>query len=576
MDLFESAIRLVSKASFGRCVFGGKSASETGKSLESAGISGASAQQYLSGSFFISVGWFMLSLPIFLAFFGDAADSLPFAMVFSALLFLLLLSLPRLAAQKRTLRCEAELPFILRELSVYIDVGIPFEKAMGRIALGSYSLSREFSFACQEMRSGATMQSALSSAFSQTRSVQVKRCAMLLSTVYETGSRTESLKRTAEELSSSQLSEMRLLSGRLSLLSIAFIASSALVPSFFSVYAAVAPLLSQSALTGFQVWAAFLLLFPALNLCILAATWHLLPPSLGSRQGGQAAADDYLARRGIRIGATRLFTLAFLLSAPLALSALLFGQPILCAFFLCAAPAAYFLLQFLSGAEVSRAESFLPDALYGAASLHRLVPFEKMMSNLASGDFGRLSVAFSLAVRRIRAGDGFSSAMASAARECPSPLSERAFSMLTVCYETGANMSSAFRETAQDIASFFALVRERSAVLSIQRYTIILASALLVPFILGSTLSLVPALSSASLLFGEGEEGAAQPSGIAIASLPLACQAYLLVNAFLSSLLLGVSEGKAWKAAPYFILTAPLSEIFFHIAHSGAILPAAA
>jgi len=219
---------------------------------------------------------------------------------------------------------------------------------------------------------------------------------------------------------------------------------------------------------------------------------------------------------------------------------------------------------------------FLPDALYGAASLHRLVPFEKMLAHLASGDFGRLSGAFSLALRRVRAGDSFSSAMAAAARECPSPLSERAFSMLTVCYETGANMSSAFRETAQDVASFFALVRERAAVLSIQRYTIIAASALLVPFILGSTLSLVPALSSASSLSSaDGTGGASQP-GLAIAALSPACQFYLLINALLSSLLLGFSEGKVRKAAPYFILIAPLSEVCFSLAYSGAILPAVA
>ena len=127
------------------------------------------------------------------------------------------------------------------------------------------------------------------------------------------------------------------------------------------------------------------------------------------------------------------------------------------------------------------AESRLSDALYTAASTHRLLSAEKMLSSLAKGGFGRLSDSFALALHRQKAGDSFAASMAAAAAHCPSVLVERAFSLLVVAYETGANMYSALRSAAEDVVAFFTLVRERSAMLSMQRYTILAASGALVP-----------------------------------------------------------------------------------------------
>ena len=563
MDAFATAINAIAGFSLGRTAFSEGSLHGMALQFDVAAIQPGCAQRFLTGALFISSALCIISFFVLLFSF-DFIESLAFSAIFSSAAFGLFLLLPRLAAQKRISRCETELPFLLREFSVYLDVGISFEKALSKIASGRYELSREFSYAIQKMRSGASMQSSITAAFSQCPSIQVKRCVMLLFAIYETGSGTEPLKRTAEELSSTQLSSMRLLGGRISLLAILFVSSSALAPVFFSIYAAVAPFLAQDAVSASDVWVAFMVIFPLFNTIVLLSMWHSLPP-LNKRSNERQTIPHAFHFCGLDMDARKFFSTVLLISAILSAFLYSLGYLEAAVLFISAAPLSYFLLQSVADSEISRSEELLSDALYSAGALHRLMPFEKMLQHLAEGKFGRLSSAFSLAARRIKAGDSVSHAMDAALGKCPSYLVGRAFSMLVICYETGANMSSAFRETAQDVASFFALVRERASIMAIQRYTVLAASALLVPFILGSTLSIVPAISSASYF----SQGAQEVAG----ALPSACQAYLVLNALLSSFVLGISEGKTWKAAVYFVLIAPLSYLAFAFAFYGMPQP---
>jgi archaellum biogenesis protein FlaJ (TadC family) len=183
-----------------------------------------------------------------------------------------------------------------------------------------------------------------------------------------------------------------------------------------------------------------------------------------------------------------------------------------------------------------------------------------MLSFLSKGGFGRLSESFAVALRRVRAGDSFPHAMLAASDHCGSQLASRAFHLITVSYETGGDMYFALREAASDTVSFFALMRERSSQLSLQRYTILAASCALVPFILGTVASLAPLLSASS-------SGSQQPNPLSI--LNEACMAYLLINSLSCSCLIAISEGKPSKAALYFSLVAPLSQLCFIASSTG-------
>ena len=530
-----------------------------------AAIEYGSAQGYLSFSLFaaLATGAFFGAANTLL--FSDVILSAGISLFSFGIIFLFLLKLPSILASRREKLIESELPYLLRELAIYIDIGLPFEECIAKLAQGKYELAREAASAKIEISSGAAVQTAFAHLSSSTGSLPLKRSLLLLSTIYETGKGTEPLRRMADEMASTQISEMRAQAGKFSLLAIAFIAVSALVPSFFAVFASVSPLMLSEAMPQWQIWLAFLIVFPALDAVALGAMFLLLPPVKNEKRAG--ALDEYLASIGIHIESRQFAIMLVAVSLLLSCILLATGNITLAFLSICIGPAIYSLATYVSEAEMRRAELLLPDALYTAASTHKLLSAEKMLSLLAKGGFGRVSDAFALALARQKAGDSFQTSMSAAARHCPTPLAIRAFSLIVVAYETGADMYSALRECAQDVVSFFALLRERSALLSIQRYTVLAAAALLVPIILGTVVYLAPTLSGASVAgTGNGATDAAL-----LSTLALACQIYLVLNAALSALLLALTESNPVRAALYFAICAPMSLIFFSMASSSAL-----
>ena len=545
-----------------RIKFSGKSEQNARVAFSRAAIECGSAQGYLSFSLIAALASGALFGAASILLFSDVILSAGILIFSFGVLFLFLLKLPSALASRREKLMESELPYLLRELAIYMDIGLPFEKCIARLAGGKYEIAGEFAGVKSEIASGASVQAAFARLSSSTGSLPLKRSLQLISMIYETGRGTEPLRRMADEISASQISDMRAQAGKFSLLAIAFIAVSALMPSFFAVFASVSPLVLSEPIQEWQVWAAFLLVFPALDAAALCAMFLLLPPV---KKENMDALPDYLASMGIRAGSRRFATALAALSLALAGVSLAAGNTMIAFLSICTGPAIYSLAAYFSEAEMRRAEMLLPDALYTAAATHKLLSAEKMLALLANGGFGRVSGAFALALARQKAGDSFQSSMAAAARHCPTQLAARAFAFIVVAYETGADMYSALRECAQDAVSFFALLRERAALLSIQRYTVLASSALLVPIILGTVVFLAPTLSGASAI------GSTRPDAALLSTLETACMAYLVLNAALSALLLAVSESNPVRAALYFAICAPLALIAFSIASSSAL-----
>ncbi len=553
-ELPEKFLMSVSGFSFGKKIFRQDTEGKTASWLLLAGLEGIGPQKYVSGSFFLS---FFPSVSLFIlsTFFAPILQSIALLFISFGLSFCVLYFLPFLLAKRRMAQAQSELPFLLRELAIYLDIGLPFEKCLEKISLRGYYLSPEFSLACREISSGSSVEVALASLSRRLDFLSAKRSLLLLSSIYETGKGTDSLKRLSEELSASQLSSMRETSSKLSLLSIVFIACSALIPAFFTVFVAVLPTLGGLQLEQWQLIFAFVVAFPILSSLSLLSMFLLLPP-LPSQMAPNLG--NYLASKGFGYGAQAFGMLCII--AAFALSAFFFalGSSPIALLCLCIAPAAYSLASFSASREGQEAEAHLPDAIYSAASTHSILSAEKMLSFLSKGGFGHLSESFAVALRRMKAGDSFQHAMLAASDHCGSQLASRAFHLITVSYETGGDMYFALREAASDTVSFFALMRERSSQLSLQRYTILAASCALVPFILGTVASL-------ALLLPPG--GGQQPNPLSI--LNEACMAYLLINSLFCSCLIALSEGKPSKAALYFSLVAPLSQLCFIASSTG-------
>ncbi|MEM4348454.1 MAG: type II secretion system F family protein [Candidatus Anstonellaceae archaeon] len=513
--------------------------------LQKAGWAGVDGSKFASGAALISM--FPAFAVVFLAFLIGLSiqEMVGFGLLSFGIVFAFLYFLPALFARRRLATIEAELPFLLREAAICIDIGIPFEKCIDKLSKRDYAISSELAAAHLQIRSGASVQAALMQVAARLGSMQVKRCFMLMCSLYETGAKSEPLKQLASELSASQMAQLRLQAGRASLLLIFFIASSALLPSFFTVFAAILPSAGE-AVPSWAIYVSFLFVFPAINTIPL----FLIAMNMPSFRQQKSVLESYLKSIGIKLSHRSLVVALFAFLTAASLIALQYSLTAAAIIFLLA-PTVYGLASFLAHRQIAQAEAFLPDALYSAASAHRLLSPEKLLSFLSKGGFGMLSEAFEIALRRQKAGESFAASLEAAFNHCPSLLVRRATALLVLSYETGADMYFALRETAQDIASFFSLVAERSAQLSIQRYTVLAASGLLVPAILGSTISLAPLLAIQ-------DKESFEPIAVS-------CPIYLALNAAFSALSLGLSEGNLRKAGLYFAFMAPASQLVFAV-----------
>ncbi|MCX8197340.1 MAG: type II secretion system F family protein [Candidatus Micrarchaeota archaeon] len=531
------------------CKFGGivvfpkQSLANLSAQLERAGRSDIDPQRFSSGAALLSLAASTLITAAAVLAGIDALEAFSLLILAFGCIFGLLYFLPFFLAARRIRLAEAELPFLVREAAVCIEIGMPFEKCIEQLSKRGYVISKELAGACMKMKAGATVQNVLLEVASKLQSMQIKRCFMMMCSIYETGGSSESLKQLSAEIASQQLSQMRLQAGRLSLLLILFVASSAMLPSFFTVFAAILPSLGDR-FPQWVVFACFLFLFPLINLlCLLLAALQM--PALASQEN--IGWEFYLAKYGQN--AKKLSLAVWLLLAAAAAFSFYDGKPqyAMLAFF--GAAAVYGALSFLASKQLAEAETRLPDALYAAASAHRLFSPERLLAFLSKSELGLLSEAFEVALRRLKGGESFSGALNAAAAHCPSWMVRRALTLLVISYETGANMYFALKEAAQDMASFFGLVEERRAQLAIQRYTILAAGGILVPAIVAITSSL--ALISA----GEAGEIASQ--------INFAAPIYLAINASISSFVLGFAEGSLRKSWLYFAFMVPSCQLVF-------------
>ena len=136
-------------------------------------------------------------------------------------------------------------------------------------------------------------------------------------------------------------------------------------------------------------------------------------------------------------------------------------------------------------------------------------------------------------------------------------------------YYAGADMYTALRETAEDIYSLFNLISQRKSVLSLQKYTLLLGGAILVPLILGSIVQVVGSLNSEGLI--SLMAGGAHPVEL-LGTVKDATQVYLILFSIISGIMIAQQEGEPKKAIIYITLIAISSTILYNAALSYKII----
>ncbi len=260
--------------------------------------------------------------------------------------------------------------------------------------------------------------------------------------------------------------------------------------------------------------------------------------------------------------ASSLFALAIAMLA----NAMLFFTALFCiiAFFL---PLLlnYFFHSFFFEQKKRKKELLVPDVLLQASVFPRNTPLQKIIKYIASADYGLLSREFDFAFLEIKKGAPVEQALESIKLRCKSRIIDRAINLLILGYKSGADMSQTFKDAAEDILETQGILRERSATMVIEKYTLLFAGGLLVPAILGLLVGLVQGMNFSSInSLGIGLSPADKKSIFDAAM--IANQAYIFEYALLASFFIANQEGNRKKALVYALLLIPLSFASYSIA----------
>lgn len=208
-------------------------------------------------------------------------------------------------------------------------------------------------------------------------------------------------------------------------------------------------------------------------------------------------------------------------------------------------------------------EEELPQALYRAAS-NPFIPLEELVEDLAEGS-SPLAKEFSRAARQVKNHVPVDQALENMAKASDSQLLKRALGLLLQGYRTGADMSDALRETAEEISGVAEVLREQAAATTIEKYTLLLAGGVIVPLVLGALISMVSSLDFTGL----SELGFSSTEGVFENAL-LGTQLYIVEYAVLASLFVALQENSREKAFVYAAVLVPLSIALFMLAKAMA------
>src|SRR3989338_4326481 len=355
------------------------------------------------------------------------------------------------------------------------------------------------------VRMGESVPSALYARASYTKSRYCKRALAQLALCYEGDGSVEGLARLSEEMSASAMAKTREFCARVSFLALLFVGVCSLAPAFFAIFIIIGGKFLMLEISPALVWAGYALAFPLFAAAVLAAIYADAPAAVGGKM--EYAMRMEIAGREIGKGESVALFAAGMLPLACVLAFFPAWWAIAPALLVCALPFwAYFSPLYAKMKQDERLENALPDALFHASSLLKGSSMEKAISALAQGGYGVLSEKFAHAKRQVQSGGWVDEALLNLQSSSASVLFSRFCGLLLQAYHTGADMKAALRRAASDMMANFALVRERSAVLSMQKYTLFFGGAIVVPLILGSVLRMSVALSGGGFFEAGGGE----------------------------------------------------------------------
>jgi flagellar protein FlaJ len=197
-------------------------------------------------------------------------------------------------------------------------------------------------------------------------------------------------------------------------------------------------------------------------------------------------------------------------------------------------------------------EDEIPDMLLLASSIPDNARIDKLVDFISNNSNGPLKKEFNLAKNRIELGMPPEEALEKISERNSSKGLSRSIGMIINSIKSGADMSKAFRETAEDFIETNSITRERMAAMSLQKYTII-ASCIIVPFVFAMVTSMVFKMDFSGINeLGIGANEVTRKELLNAAE--IGSIIYIAEFAIISSIFLGFQESRPKKSFLYAII----------------------
>jgi Flp pilus assembly protein TadB len=316
-----------------------------------------------------------------------------------------------------------------------------------------------------------------------------------------------------------------------------------------------------------EIYIIYTVVLPMSTLALLISMRLLSPPiaSRGSDFFSKLELERFsifLALRGIRVSGIRALLYSFLISAFLSCVLFLVTQNALSACVLILPIFVYGLFLYFDDMRISQAEENLPDALFYTSSTHHM-GVDKVLEDIANSSYGNLSTEFRKAFNQVKAGISIKKSLEEIVSRNPSPIIKRGVSLLIKIDEMGSSIETALKKTAEDIKDLLMMTSERSAVLSMHKYNLLIAT-LLLPAIFGITFSLVSKINLEYL--SDIIDFSSSPD--LMDAVYAAVQIYLVEFSVISSLFLADYSGSWKRFVIYLAFLLPLMISVFYFSRS--------
>ncbi len=394
----------------------------------------------------------VLFLVVLLVISGNIVYSIAVSFILTSIIYFL----PEIEKRKKEAEIEGELPIFLKTFGNLMEMGIEFVDSMKIAGKSTEVIRREVDKIIRDIKLGSSVPRSLSDAANRVDSNLIKRAISQLIESYETG-RGKEAKVLGNEMLNVQRFKLKEYSSKLSMFSLLFIMISLIAPTFYIIVNIIQPIVSGNAVNINEFLFYLLVLFPSLSFSILIVSKAMLPPNIFSEEN-----ENFLPLIiAIPLSIISILDIGVKLKVVIAVVLLAVG----------------FVLE---GKEKNykELEKDMANALLIISSIPSGYDVKEIFKRLGKSKL-KLSNEFTQIYRQLKANVGLEDAINSFKKRVKSKLIERVMDVFLYSIKTGGKISERMAEIANDVLLFIDLKRERQAILSIQKYTLMIGVVLL-------------------------------------------------------------------------------------------------